>query len=777
MFKKLLLAIIVSFSTTMSSMTNHSVLKDDEITKFQDVTRKEKQDQSEKKSLDDGYFKPVTGDYEIIESARSSDATKDQYEDNNSIGSAKIISPLYNGQSAPNDYSVTIYGTLHRNEWLWGLIKREVDEDYYQFEIYGKSQTIIELSNIPDGCDYDLELYKHDNKRYAGDEQVTLVDHSTFGSNINERIDESLFPGVYYIRINSYNNVFNAQSEYKLSLSVDYTYENVSISELRYSKGVGAALWVSDYDPFEIQAFTSQSKSEVGFYCVDSLIYAYKFGNPLFRYIKEDYEIKHASLYIWDLNLRRELYDIIKIAIDKLSTEFANKESLRLDLDVASQIVNGVSTIVGLTLLFVPVANMSETIKITLDITGIVSTISPSLLDCVFDAIMPESLIEQKYDYLNYLKVLATALECNSSTSNQEVIKIDSNYKIVEESMPLIVQVNYDIDFTPSIQSSYLYDSDTIYAFQKDAKFNGTIYPLKTLDDIKKARNKNQITYDDVNTGGDTELLLGRPIADEISIGEYKWYHFKAPDNGIYKFKTSSNTDTYGELFTQIVPGTSTSGILIDDDDGGEDLNFELTYEIFKGRTIYLRVRGYNWRKSGLYSVFVEKIKDSNIVDEYINGANFGFQNEYVDDLNRKAIVLDSGFSFTTQRMRCGYINGQYLALSAKCRNAGLAYLQMDFTQDIQSFDFEIAIWSNQEYLNQNSSIKLKIKGRDGAYKTKLTFNIAEMSKDKDDLDNYSLSFDEETFGIRIEVTTNQVNYEKNKGRVVLSNFIIRHSL
>lgn len=76
----------------------------------------------------------------------------------------------------------------------------------------------------------------------------------------------------------------------------------------------------------------------------------------------------------------------------------------------------------------------------------------------------------------------------------------------------------------------------------------------------------------------------------------------------------------------------------------------------------------------------------------------------------------------------------------------------------------------------RTGSGRKEIEGKDGVYRTKYIFNIAEMSKNKDVLDNYSFSFDEETYGIRIKVTTNQVNYEKNKGRVVLSNFVVRHS-
>jgi len=48
------------------------------------------------------------------------------------------------------------------------------------------------------------------------------------------------------------------------------------------------------------------------------------------------------------------------------------------------------------------------------------------------------------------------------------------------------------------------------------------------------------------------------------------------------------------------------------------------------------------------------------------------------------------------------------------------------------------------------------------------------MSKDKNVLDHFD--FIKKTYGIRITVTTNKVNYEKNKGRVVISDMGVRHA-
>jgi len=97
------------------------------------------------------------------------------------------------------------------------------------------------------------------------------------------------------------------------------------------------------------------------------------------------------------------------------------------------------------------------------------------------------------------------------------------------------------------------------------------------------------------------------------------------------------------------------------------------------------------------------------------------------------------------------------------------------FSQDINAFNFGIAIWIKEEYLNTKSSIVLETKSKDGIYETFYQFNIVTMSKNKDNLDLHSFTFPNETYGIRIRVNTNQVNYEKNRRRVILDEMSIIH--
>jgi hypothetical protein len=82
------------------------------------------------------------------------------------------------------------------------------DNDYFMFTVSATSSVTIQLSNIPSGCDYDLELYDSSNTRKA---------NSTAGSNNPESIAISLTSGTYYIKIYSYQG--SSTSFYRLQVN------------------------------------------------------------------------------------------------------------------------------------------------------------------------------------------------------------------------------------------------------------------------------------------------------------------------------------------------------------------------------------------------------------------------------------------------------------------------------------------------------------------------------------------------------------------------------
>lgn len=244
-----------------------------------------------------------------------------------------------------------------------------------------------------------------------------------------------------------------------------------------------------------------------------------------------------------------------------------------------------------------------------------------------------------------------------------------------------------------------------------------------------------------------------------------------------YKFFTISQMDTYGEIFEQIVPARSEAGRLAYNDDSGDVLNFSITYSLRKNQTIYLRVHGFGWNATGAFTPMVMFDSPLEEINQIIRPADLGYKNVYVNEVTTDTIELENGFSFNTERYRCGYINNQYLALSAKRKDLDSAWVELDFNKNLNSIDFYIGLWSNEEYINSsNAYILFQYSTTDGKWVDGIEFDLNTISKNKDSLDHFTYTFTSNVTKVRFYVHTNQVNYEKNKGRVVIGDISIAYS-
>ena len=133
-------------------------------------------------------------------------------------------------------------------------------------------------------------------------------------------------------------------------------------------------------------------------------------------------------------------------------------------------------------------------------------------------------------------------------------------------------------------------------------------------------------------------------------------------------------------------------------------------------------------------------------------------------------IETESGEQVLTKRLRTGVINYDgvsYLTMSAKNKNATSAYLEYEFPHELTKVDYQLALWSSDESLIQNSSIRLEGYYNDD-WITLETFSAKTMSQNKDVLINYSTTFKEPTNTFRFIIETNQVNNNNNRGRMVI---------
>ena len=86
--------------------------------------------------------------------------------------------------------------------------------------------------------------------------------------------------------------------------------------------------------------------------------------------------------------------------------------------------------------------------------------------------------------------------------------------------------------------------------------------------------------------------------------GEYSYYSFVAPETATYKIYSSdaNGNDTYGLLCN------ANGKIIEENDQGGGNNQFLITYELTEGETYYIGARYYEEDQSGSFPVTVEKV-------------------------------------------------------------------------------------------------------------------------------------------------------------------------
>ncbi len=161
------------------------------------------------------------------------------------------------------------------------------------------------------------------------------------------------------------------------------------------------------------------------------------------------------------------------------------------------------------------------------------------------------------------------------------------------------------------------------------------------------------------------------------------------------------------------------------------------------------------------------------LINDSILDTGYNYPEEYNFSPITATINSVGGHTVTTNRLRCGYISDNYLALSAKRNNAGTAYLEYHFDYAIYSITYDFGLWSDNESLIQNSSIRLEALDSSGDWHTIRTFDAHDMSTDKDNLLTYTDTIPFYSQAYRFIVETNQVQNENNRGRVVIGNISI----
>lgn len=220
---------------------------------------------------------------------------------------------------------------------------------------------------------------------------------------------------------------------------------------------------------------------------------------------------------------------------------------------------------------------------------------------CVFyDRLKPDSAADKVPDSATF-KVTATLFETEEiSLIQAQTITFAENETEKWYSVKPVSDTTYQWKFTGTegTISVEIYRGDDSAASWHDISLTGEVVKRIYLD--SNYDYLFRITSNDHPTLG-MEISWTPPVdvslAETIGVGEtsditidsgYALFRFTAPGTGTYTFYTQGEDDTYGTLYN------SSLVELTDDDDGAENLNFKISYDLSKGQTVYLKVRQYS---------------------------------------------------------------------------------------------------------------------------------------------------------------------------------------
>jgi len=437
--------------------------------------------------LEPNYQDIVTSQSVVVSSSDSSSigimpmgtwsANRDNYEDNNSFDIASDMSI-----GAPNDLysgSIAFNANIHKEPWYLG---GAVDQDYYRVDVFADAQLRLELYNVPTGKDYDLELFMFPDVKEPEWEDVTRIAQAKIGGDgQGELIIKNVTPGTYFVRVYPYqSDDWDETNFYRLYIGQTLqARSNVSIQSLK-NAGAKAAIWQSDIEPFGLNSFGIENKVFVGSTLVTQYNFINQYANPFHEKLAEyavDSKVVDTVVYIWDIQMRIQLYQILWDMAEILEDEVAANQEIVLTFEYITGGIKILGTVIGA----IPTPQTK--------ILGVVLTGSTTGAGFIVPALFPATWGDKKESLLNYLYVLMAALEADQNTSPSEIVHIKLRYQYQHEYTITGVW-NYYIDLvTENTLEGFLYSGTSIGVTQSGSYSRGQVYAIRNLTDFISFKN------------------------------------------------------------------------------------------------------------------------------------------------------------------------------------------------------------------------------------------------------------------------------------------------
>lgn len=313
-------------------------------------------------------------------------------------------------------------------------------------------------------------------------EDVTRIAQAKLGGDgQGELIIKNVTPGTYFVRVYPYqSDDWDETNFYRLYIGQTLqTRSNVSIQSLK-NAGAKAAIWQSDIEPFGLNSFDIENKVYVGGTYVSQYYNVNEYANPFHKKLAEyavDSKVVDTVVYIWDIQMRIQLYQILWDMAEILEDEVAANQEIVLTFEYITGGIKILGTVIGA----VPTTPTK--------ILGVIMTGSSTGAGFIVPALFPATWGDKKESLLNYLYVLMAALEADQNTSPSEIVHIKLRYQYLREYTITGVW-NYYIDLvTENTLEGFLYNGTSIGVTQSGSYSRGQVYAIRNLDDFISFKN------------------------------------------------------------------------------------------------------------------------------------------------------------------------------------------------------------------------------------------------------------------------------------------------
>ena len=393
----------------------------------------------------------------------------DSHEDNDSFKNATCI----RAAQGTHYYSMTTSarGTISQKSGMWG--KKYIDTDFYYIDVILTGRIEIKLYNIPDGCDYDLKLYRQPNTINSSYDSCENIATSNRSSNNDESIMMNVSAGTYYIHVYSYGDkTWNNDAYYNLRISVA---ENLEYEDMLYNiphgkkSGDLGALWICDFIPMGITPTGISNDSTRTYYnCYDTY--------PMIRNLASNYKNKdftYAVLYIWNLEVRNAIYKLAEKMLNYIEgySEWQDNQNQKI-----SMTFNSISIILS-------IGSLASASYAPVSIGLGVSSLAVSVVGMIVNHFMPSAWNINKVNLREYLINLKSAMEVGKGTSSEEVVMMKIKYHFSDK---FDWGTKRYIDYAPKFENTNnLYNEDEISAHIIGQPLMGKTKGIKTVEDIE----------------------------------------------------------------------------------------------------------------------------------------------------------------------------------------------------------------------------------------------------------------------------------------------------